>query len=128
MKHVHHDLIQEWIKDTSRVVERRRLPSHSWAIDIDPEWHPAHLYRFKPAEQKYILVNYVSVPEPVREPLIEGQEFWVAGVTSSWVGAHNWRGTYSGHVEWLSLGLIHLTREAAQAHIDAMLLPSRSDK
>ena len=128
MKHIHHDLIVAWAADPSRVVQSRRLDHHGWAVDPDPQWLPYWQYRFKPAEPKYIVVNGVNVPEPVRGGLKEGQQFWLAGVTSSWVGAHNWRGTYSGHVEWLSLGLIHLTREAAQAHIDAMLLPSRSDK
>lgn len=127
MKHVHHDMIVEWAADTSRVVQRY-YGGGVWLDEKSPQWYPNDKYRFKPAEPKYIVVNGIQVPEPVRGGLKEGQQFWLAGVTSSWVGAHNWRGTYSGHVELLSLGLIHLTREAAQAHIDAMLLPSRTDK
>lgn len=127
MKHIHHDMIVEWAKDTSRVVEIRGV-DWVWRETVAPTWGTQNEYRFKPAEQKYIVVNGIQVPEPVRGKLEEGQKFWLAGATSSWTGSHNWRGAYSGHVEWLSLGLIHLTREAAQLHIDAMLLPSRSDK
>ncbi len=127
MKHVHHDMIVEWAADPSRVVQSRRLDHHEWAVDPDPQWFPQWQYRFKPAEPKYIVVNGVNVPEPVRGELEDGQEFWLADVGDP-ARRFRWYASSEQTVRWLSLGLIHLTREAAQAHIDAMLLPSRTDK
>jgi hypothetical protein len=133
MKHVHHDLIQEWIKDTSRVVEEYSSTAERWLIVPRPNWNPAIKYRFKPAEPKFITVNGVNVPEPVRGGLVDGQQVWIADACSgtdvcAGASTARWHNSNRGFAQWLSLGLIHLTKEAAQAHIDAMLLPSRSDK
>jgi hypothetical protein len=131
MKHVHHDMIVEWAADPSQEVEflvkEPYFESSSWMTIKRPTWNPEEKYRFKPAEPKYIVVNGVNVPEPVREPLKECQQFWLADICES-AQLVNWYCSSETHARWLSLGLIHLTREAAQAHIDAMLLPSRTDK
>jgi len=128
-KHVHHDIIQEWIKDTSRVVEIFDPVTNRWFTEPRPNWNPACQWRFKPnePEPKYIVVNGVNVPEPVREPLEDGQRCWLSDISASWPTELYWHDN-AHHKHWLSLGLIHLTREAAQAHINAMLLPSRSYK
>lgn len=129
MKHVHHDMIVEWAKDTSRVVEGEADRGH-WVTVSNPVWWPHVTYRFKPAEPKYIVVNGANVPEPVRCGLEYECTYWVASIAEgepvAWIRAKT-LGDTSMH-RWLRLGLIHLTREAAQAHIDAMLLPSRTDK
>ena len=129
MKHVHHDMIVEWAKDTSRVVEGETDRGH-WVTVSNPVWWPHFTYRFKPAEPKYIVVNGIQVPEPVRCGLEYECTYWVASIAEgepvAWIRAKT-LGDTSMH-RWLRLGLIHLTREAAQAHIDAMLLPSRTDK
>ena len=127
MKHVHHDMIVEWAKDTSRVVEVRGKGTDEWLISHDPVWRDYLLYRFKPAEPKYIVVNGVNVPEPLRERLKAGQHCWLADPCDETPPVLNWHDN-SSTKRWLSLGLIHLTEEAAQTHIDAMLLPSRTDK
>ena len=126
MKHVHHDMIIEWAKDTSQVVQRY-YGGGVWLPEQYPQWYKNDKYRFKPAEPKYIVVNGVNVPEPVREPLECGQEYWLAGTSVGGPCVYHWDGSFSDRC-WLPLGLIHLTREAAQAHIDAMLAPSRTDK
>ena len=126
MKHVHHDMIVEWVKDTSRVVEILGV-DWIWRETVAPTWGTQNEYRFKPAEPKYIIVNGVNVPEPVREPLEEKQPYWLAETNAGRPSGLDWYNT-AYHNRWLRLGLIHLTREAAQAHIDAMLLPSRTDK
>ena len=124
MKHVHHDMIVEWVKDTSRVVQRLNRFTNTWIDEGWPNWYPGCVYRFEP---KHIVVNGVNVPEPVREPLEDGQRCWLVDISASMPTVLYWHDN-AHHKHWLSLGLIHLTREAAQAHIDAMLLPSRSDK
>ena len=126
MKHVHHDMIVAWAADPSRVVESETDNGH-WVTVSNPVWWPHVKYRFKPDEPKYIVVNGVNVPEPVREPLKEGQLFWIASTSFGSPCSYHWNGAFS-EKRWLSYGLIHLTEEAAQAHIDAMLLPSRTDK
>ena len=128
MKHVHHDMIVEWAKDTSRVVQRY-YGGGVWLDEKSPQWFPNDKYRFKPAEPKYIVVNGVNVPEPVRWGLEYECTYWVASIAEGepfQIRAKTLEDTSMNR--WLSLGLIHPTREAAQAHIDAMLLPSRSDK
>jgi hypothetical protein len=127
MKHVHHDMIVAWAADTSRVVEVYSDSLDYWrSVDI-PTWSPNCVYRFKPAEPKYIVVNGIQVPEPVRGGLEHNQEYWLVDPTAWLITSGLWSFT-NIEKQWLSLGLIHLTREAAQAHSDAMLLPSRSDK
>jgi hypothetical protein len=49
MKHVHHDLIVEWVKDTSRVVQVQ-LGSGKWGNATHPNWDEDVTYRFKPRE------------------------------------------------------------------------------
>ena len=128
MKHVHHDMIVEWAKDTSRAVQGYYPDGGGvWLDEAFPKWHPNNKYRFKPEEPKYIVVNGVNVPEPVRDGLEYGCEYWLASTSFGTSCSYYWDGTFSGK-RWRSLGLIHLTSEAAQAHIDAMLLPSRTDK
>lgn len=126
MKHVHHDMIIEWAKDTSRVVEVRGVEG-TWSKSAAPLWGTQHEYRFKPAEPKFIIVNGIQVPEPVREPLEHDQMYWVAD-PSAYDLYGGWWASKALEIQCLSRGLIHLTKEAAQTHIDAMLLPSRTDK
>jgi hypothetical protein len=127
MKHIHHDMIVEWAKDISRVVQSSHYSEDIWYNEDVPIWHPRKKYRFKPAEPKFIVVNGIQVPEPVRGELEEDQSVWLADTSLAIPCRINWLDA-TAHTRWLSLGLIHLTREAAQAHIDAMLLPSRTDK
>ena len=59
MKHVHHDIIAEWIKDTLRVVQCRREEGCNWEdCDDEPRWVPRYEYRFKPVPKPDV-VGYV---------------------------------------------------------------------
>lgn len=74
-------------------------------------------YRLKPS---FIDINGHQVPEPVREPLQMGQEYWI--ITLGYGACHHeWSGTDQEIHCWLERGLIHLTEEAAEAHIAALL-------
>ena len=125
MKHAHHDMIVEWAADTSRPVESLNSYGH-WYITRIPAWNPECQYRFK-SDQVIIVVNGIQVPEPVREGLEKDQHYWLANPMQCYISEGLWTPTDT-ETRWLSLGLIHLTKEAAQTHIDAMLLPSRTDK
>ncbi|MBC4013637.1 hypothetical protein H8R13_18140 [Morganella morganii] len=73
-------------------------------------------YRLKP---RYIKIGEYQVPEPVREPLQAGQEYWVADV-ARWDDEWLWDDDNRDNL-WLERGLIHLTKEAAYIHIAALL-------
>ena len=67
-------------------------------------------------------INGYEYPEPVREPLEVGQSYWVVDpyakltVTSmKWIGG-------SEDMRLSQRSLIHLTREAAEAHARAIIL------
>lgn len=83
-----------------------------WASCFDPNVQ----YRLRPS---FIDINSHQVPEPVREPLQEGQEYWVADVTK-WDDEWYWNDDNIDNL-WLERGLIHLTKEAADIHIAALL-------
>jgi hypothetical protein len=91
-------------------------------IHKSPLWDDGAEYRRKP---KVILINGFDVPEPVREPLAIGQEYFIPLIANLFVMSqhyelHIWIG---GHIDncWLKKGLIHLTKEAAETHGKAIL-------
>lgn len=47
-KHVHHDMIVEWAKDPSRVVECKAPDNDAWTVLNHPSWHTDVQYRFRP--------------------------------------------------------------------------------
>ena len=66
-----------------------------------------------------ITINGVEVPEPVREPLEQGQEYWLADPVSNIPLPDVWHDSQSNY-RLLEKGLIHLTKENANAHMEAM--------
>jgi hypothetical protein len=81
--------------------------------------------RIKP---RTITVNGIEVPEPVREPLNNGKEYWsVSFGAKSCVGRLTWAGD-DFDLAFLDRGLIHMTAEAAQQHAEAMIAPSKQKK
>lgn len=73
-------------------------------------------YRLKP---RYININGHQVPEPVREPLEDDQEYWIADIRYA-PSVFNWENNDADN-RWLERGIIHLTKEAAEAHSAALL-------
>lgn len=83
-------------------------------------------WRVKP---EGILINGIEVPCPVREPLKEDQEFFMAdGTQVTNPVRFYWSSKSRSMLVWLERGLIHLTEEAAIAHAEALLSFTRSDK
>ena len=67
-------------------------------------------------------INGHEYPEPVREPLEGGQEYWIAAPSDDILFMRSsWDDTEMEFV-WLKRGLVHLTREAAEAHARAIIL------
>lgn len=87
-----------------------------------PIWVAVFEYRRKP---RTININGHEVPEPVRETLKRGEQYWVADPTSA-ISFQRWCDCASDR-RWLADGLIHLTRKAAQTHVEALLSFTRKD-
>lgn len=127
--HIHADKMLEYAKDAARTDK----PWLLWEFaDIGdwhdctkhPEWRVDIVYRRKP---RFILVNGVEVPEPVREQLKNGQEYWLADPSAYGDSSFTWTGKIY-ELEWFKNGLIHMTRDAAQLHVEAMLKSSRKSE
>jgi len=93
-----------------------------WASLIDhPSWNSTE-YRRKP---RTININGHEVPEPVREPLGEGDAYYYVSFGSLYTsdGASEARWYEAAGVSRFRLdkGIIHLTREAAEIHAKALL-------
>lgn len=73
-------------------------------------------------KRKMMTLNGFTFPEPVREPLEDGQECWLVNPASGAPMKQTWCGTETERW-WLSDGLIQLTREDAEAQRAAMLAP-----
>lgn len=87
-----------------------------------PIWAAMFEYRRKP---RMININGHEVPEPVRESLKCGEKYWLACTTD--VERFYWNSDDNDR-QWLADGLIHLTQEAAQTHVDALLSFTRRGK
>lgn len=69
-------------------------------------------------------INGHEFPEPVREPLKEGQGYWLVVPTDQGGASY---GTWSGReceFRWLDRGLIQLTEKGAQQQLKALILTS----
>lgn len=105
--------------------EVKRVDRDNWLnMSGHPAWIPDYKYRRK---SQTILVNGIEVPEPVRKPLKEAETYWLAVPTSPhraisavWLNDNNDK-------YFLRSGLMHLTKESAVLHAEAMLKPSTNN-
>lgn len=126
MKHKHAELMLQYAQDAMTTDTPWELWEYKdtykngqWlTLNSNPAWYPTDEYRRKP---RTIKINGVDVPEPCREMLEEGTEYWVPLIGSSSLAAmYGWEGC-SRDERILPRGLIHLTREDAEAHAKALL-------
>ena len=120
MGHIHAAAMAEYAKDAAET----DMPWERWesvyrgrtvALASHPQWDAYFEYRRKP---KVVLINGYEVPEPCRTPLKDGEVYWtisiVGGSTSSL-----WQGDVIDF-GCLENGFIHLTKEAAEKHFNAL--------
>lgn len=74
-------------------------------------------YRLKP---RYINIGEYQVPEPVRELPDNDDLLWIADITQPTAAQLMWTG-HPSDILMLDRGILHLTKEAAEAHIAALL-------
>ncbi|CDG86383.1 hypothetical protein [Xenorhabdus bovienii] len=124
-KHIHADLMM-------KAVEMAQLKAEWWEYfevlhDDADRWlslagefyfDPDKEYRLKP---RTIRIGSVDVPEPVREPLEEGQDYYFLDLGGeSYYDETFWLGDLDD-VDRLNRCLIHLDRESAVMHAKALL-------
>lgn len=73
--------------------------------------------RLKP---NFIDINGHQVPEPERELPDNDDLLWIADITQPTAARLMWTG-HPSDILMLELGILHLTKEAAEAHIAALL-------
>jgi len=128
MKHKHAELMALYAQDameTDEPWERWQYLSTSgrWTdLDHHPIWNQSQCYRRRP---RTININGHAVPEPVRHALAERDHYYFVDFGSLFVsnGANDSQWYEASGVSQFRLqsGIIHLTREAAEAHAKALL-------
>ena len=122
MGHIHAAAMAEYAKDaaeTDMPWERwecaRRGEEYSPLID-HPVWRDDIKYRRKP---KVILINGHEVPEPHRKPLEIDDPYWTFTFFFDGVSEYCWANDLDDN-NALKNGFIHLTKEAAEKHFNAL--------
>lgn len=75
------------------------------------------LFMYEPATMELAGIKF---PEPLREPLEKGKEYWVPHIVYGTVMNSTWNGSL-GDMKWLKRGLIQATEEGAQRQLKAMI-------
>jgi hypothetical protein len=84
----------------------------------EPTWL-AECYRIKP---RTIRIGEIDVPEPVRVALMNGDIYYYPSNTNGVMSATWWGDTSDRNR--LQHNMIHLTKEAAELHAEALILVS----
>ena len=122
MGHIHAAAQAEYAKDaleTDMPWERWESScggQHYVSLETHPQWTENFKYRRKP---KVILINGHEVPEPHRTPLEIGDAYWTFTFFFAGVIEVYWDGDSEDHNAFKN-GFIHLTKEAAEKHFNAL--------
>ena len=122
MGHIHAAAMAEYAKDATET----DMPWERWEVSYpdsdefrdamgNPEWATNRKYRRKP---KVILINGHEVPEPHRTPLKDGEVYWALSLVRGTTSAQWQDDGIDNH--YLENGFIHLTKEAAEKHFNAL--------
>jgi len=101
-------------------VDENGMEITKWYSVDNPSWDDDCKYRMRPRVCFITLQDGTKMeyPDPVREALVCGQEYWVAlkrGIKQS----KTWNDNGLDD-EWLKDGVVHLTEEAAKQHLSAL--------
>ena len=102
--------------------------SHWYPLSNHPEWNLNYNYRRKAVKPKTININGYEVPEPLQNAPEGGTMYWYPNTSDTHVACSHYYSYYQYHVDRLVNGLVHLTQEAAQKHLEALLSFTRKDK
>ena len=126
--HPHAELMMEYAKIARTTnkpwthFEVRQNDSCVWeAIHLPVRFYSHMEYRLKPEPPKTIRIGEYDVPEPVRQPLEDDKEYWgVDPMAEELAWKYKWNNALFCNL-MLRRGLIHLTKEAAVIHAEALL-------
>lgn len=123
--HPHAALMLQYAQDAAETAEPwlrwECKPSgcDSWRPLRHPGWITSCEYRRKP---RTIRIGEFDVPEPWRQPLDQGADYWLVDLVQGTAGVMECSNfTPSTALTHVALGLVHLTREAAEQHARALL-------
>ena len=122
--HIHAALMLQYAQDASTTDKPWELweyfADHEWErLTGSPEWYVGTKYRRKP---RTIRIGEIDIPEPVREPLQNGENYFVPAIDCGDECTHrfSWDDD-STDKRLLKQGMVHLTNEAALAHAKALI-------
>ena len=125
MGHIHAAAMAEYAKDATET----DMPWELWEISMTesgdeyrnllghPDWAVTRKYRRKP---KTILINGYEVPEPCRTPLDIDDVYWTFTFFAEECVTHFCWSDDDIDASYLKNGFVHLTKEAAEKHFDAL--------
>ena len=122
MGHIHAAAMAEYAKDAAET----DMPWERWefscggqyyvSLETHPQWTENFKYRRKP---KVILINGHEAPEPHRKPLEIDDPYWTFTFFFDGVSEYCWANDLDDN-NALKNGFIHLTKEAAEKHFNAL--------
>ncbi|AOM40531.1 hypothetical protein [Xenorhabdus hominickii] len=124
-KHIHADLMMKQA-ELALITDK---PGLYFQVKVNDEWddiisHQVNFdiyrkYRLKP---RTIKIGEIDVPEPVKEPLEYGAEYYAVHVTGLMIasGPIMWEGTIYD-LSSLARGFVHLDLESAVLHAKALI-------
>lgn len=122
--HIHAALMLQYAQDASTTDKPWELweyfSDHEWdKLTGSPAWEECTKYRRKP---RTIRIGEIDIPEPVREPLRNGEEYFIPAIDcgDAYVNKSTWDNDSMDN-RLLKQGLVHLTEEAALAHAKALI-------
>ena len=120
MGHIHAELMAQYAEDAKQHDRPWELWQHGdhegWVgCTTHPSWHKDHSYRRKP---QTIMLGEYEVPEPCRTPLKDGEVYWIISIVGGSTSSL-WQGDVIDF-GCLENGFIHLTRDAAEKHFNAL--------
>ena len=125
--HVHHKLMQQYAED----VEHYNNPNSMWQFYNDGEWcslegrDKATTWNPNLKYRRVLVINGIHVPAPETEPPREDTKFYVPSLVGNLFGQNvitsYWDSDSQEHSHLLEKGIVHLTREAALTHAEALL-------
>ncbi|WP_445496716.1 hypothetical protein [Photorhabdus sp. SF281] len=124
-RHVHAELMMEYAIDASKTdkpweLYEWRQKGDGWLkCGSNPKWIDFYEYRRKP---EMITVGKVSFPKPISEaPALDTLCYVVAICTDTDIHSIFWHNSSLMFRSFLKQGLLHLTEDAAQQHLEALI-------
>lgn len=97
-------------------------------LENNPKWNSNYNYRRKAVKPKTININGYEVPEPLQNAPEDGTVYWYPIIDNFDVSCSPYYCHYQTDINRLKNGLVHLTQEAAQKHLEALLSFTRKGK